>query len=217
MIFDLKQVGNFPIGFLRQITTYLYIDSFITPHSHKVNFLIRIFTDINIIALSSKLEVYNIFQHGCYRFRIEAHYAVLKGSIREVKFLLCFQYRFSLHIVPLTAIDHKSLFQPFQIIVNRFHRKGTPLIFYKFHNGIRRKGLTDIFHNIFHHPIKQIKVRDVVPFCDVAGNHRMIDSLYNLIRRTFIKISERNNGKSSHTNVFIQKLFRRAVTIFFEF
>gem|GEM_PF-2023521 len=66
MVFDLKQVGNLSVGFLRQIAAHLHIEPFVPPHGHKVNLLGGVFADIHIIALTSKLEVHNVFQHGGY-------------------------------------------------------------------------------------------------------------------------------------------------------
>ena len=35
MVFDLQQVGNLPVGFLRQIAAYLHIDPLVPSHSHE--------------------------------------------------------------------------------------------------------------------------------------------------------------------------------------
>lgn len=35
VVFDFKQAGNLSVGFLRQITAYLYIDTLVTSYRHK--------------------------------------------------------------------------------------------------------------------------------------------------------------------------------------
>ena len=39
MVFDLQQVGNLPVGFLRQIAAHLHINALIPPDGHKVDLL----------------------------------------------------------------------------------------------------------------------------------------------------------------------------------
>ena len=38
VIFDFKQIGNLTVGFLRQITAHLHINTLVAPYCHKVNF-----------------------------------------------------------------------------------------------------------------------------------------------------------------------------------
>ena len=113
VVLDLKEIGDLTVRALRQIAANLYIDPFIPPHGNKVDLLGGVFADIHIVAFPPKLKVHDIFQHGGDGFRIEAHDAIFERSIRQIELFLCFQDSFTLHIVPLTAVDHKSLFQPF--------------------------------------------------------------------------------------------------------
>ena len=54
MVFDLQQVGNLPVGFLRQIAAYLHIDPLVPPHGHEVDLLGGVFADVNIIDYKKK-------------------------------------------------------------------------------------------------------------------------------------------------------------------
>ena len=154
MVFDLQQVGNLPVGFLRQIAAYLHIDPLVPSHSHEVDLLGGVFADIHIIALPPKLKVHNVLQHGGNGFWVEAHHAVFERSVRKIEFLLRFQDGLALHIVPLTTIDHKSFFQPFQIIIDRFHGEGASFAFHEFHDGVGRKSLAYILYNILYYTVE---------------------------------------------------------------
>lgn len=61
VVLNFKQIGNFPVGFLRQIAADLHIYSFVTPRSYKNNFFGGIFPDIYIVALrlSSKYTMFS--------------------------------------------------------------------------------------------------------------------------------------------------------------
>ena len=52
-----------------------------------------------------------------------------------------------------------------------------------------------------------------MPLGDVAGDNGIVDSLDDLIRRTLIKISERNDGKAAHADILVQKFFRCAAAV----
>lgn len=213
MVFDLQQVDDFLARFLRQIAAHLHIDPLVPSHSHEVYLLGGVFANIHIIALPPKLEVHDVFQHSGNGLRVEAHHAVFERSIRKVEFPLRFQDGFALHIIPLAAVDHESLFLPFQIIIDCFHREGAPFTLHKFHDGIGRKGFADILHNVLHHTVEQVKVRDIVSPGDVARDDGMVDPLDNLVGRTLVEVPKRNDGKTAHADILVQKFFRCAATI----
>lgn len=181
MVFNLQQVGDLPVGFLRQIAAHLHIDPLIPPHGYEVDLLGGVFADIHIIALPPKFKVHDVFQHSGNGFRIKAHHAVFERSVRKIELFLRFEDSLALHIVPLAAVDHECFFQPFQIIIYRFHREGAPFAFHEFHDGVGRKSLADILYDILYHPVEQVKIRDIVSFGDVAGDNGIVDTLDNLI------------------------------------
>ncbi len=213
MVSDFQQVGNLTVRLLWQIAAHLHIDPLVPPHGYEVDLLGCIFADIYIIALPPKLEVHDVFQHGGNGFRVESHHAVFEGSVRKVELLLRFEDSFALHIVPLAAVDHKCLFQPLQIVINCLHRERAPFAFHEFYDGVGGKSLADILHDILHHTVEQVEVRDIMPLGDVAGDNRIVDTLDDLIGRTLVKISERNDGEPTHADIFVQKRFRRAAAV----
>ena len=52
-----------------------------------------------------------------------------------------------------------------------------------------------------------------MPLGDVTGDNGIVDTLDDLIGRTLVKVSERNDGKAAHADIFVQKLFRRAAAV----
>ena len=42
-----------------------------------------------------------------------------------------------------------------------------------------------------------------MPLCNIVGNHRVIDSLHDLIGGAFIKVTQRHNGESTQPQVFV--------------
>ena len=52
-----------------------------------------------------------------------------------------------------------------------------------------------------------------MPLGGVTCNNGIVDTLDDLVGRTLIKISERNNGKATHTDILVQKLLRRAIAV----
>ena len=65
VILDFKEIGDFPIRFLRQPTTYLNVDTLVALHCHKVNFFRFVFSDIDLIASTPQLKIYDVLQHSC--------------------------------------------------------------------------------------------------------------------------------------------------------
>ena len=52
-----------------------------------------------------------------------------------------------------------------------------------------------------------------MPLGDIVGDNGIVDPLDDLIGRTLIEISERNDGKAAHADILVQKLFRRAAAV----
>ena len=52
-----------------------------------------------------------------------------------------------------------------------------------------------------------------MPLGDVTCNNGIVDTLDDLVGRTLVKVSERNDGKTTHADIFVQKLFRCAAAV----
>lgn len=59
MIFYFKQVCNLSVGFFGQIEADLNIDSLVSAYGHKIDFFCIFLSDVDIIAFSAKLKVYD--------------------------------------------------------------------------------------------------------------------------------------------------------------
>ena len=52
-----------------------------------------------------------------------------------------------------------------------------------------------------------------MPSCNVARDNGIVYPLDDLIGRTLIEVSERNDGKATHADIFVQEFFRRAAAV----
>ena len=52
-----------------------------------------------------------------------------------------------------------------------------------------------------------------MPSCNVARDNGIVYPLDDLIGRTLIEVSKRNDGKSAHADILVQKLFWRAAAV----
>ena len=78
VVFDFKEIGNLPVGFLRQSAAHLNINTLITANRYKVYLFCLVFSDIDIIAFPPQFKVNDVFEHSRNRLRVKAHYAVFE-------------------------------------------------------------------------------------------------------------------------------------------
>ena len=65
VVFDFEEIGNLPIRFLWQPAAHLNVDTLVALHCHKVNFFRFVFSDIDLIASTPQLKIYDVLQHSC--------------------------------------------------------------------------------------------------------------------------------------------------------
>lgn len=94
VIFNFKEIGNLPIGFLRQSAAYLNINTLVTANRYEINLFCFIFTNIDIISSPPQLKVNDIFEHGRNRLRVKTHDTVFERRIGKINFSCVFSTDF---------------------------------------------------------------------------------------------------------------------------
>ena len=101
IIVDLQQTFILPLfRFLaRDLLRHLHIELFSLARRHKIHFAIRRFANVHLVATAQQFKVNNIFQTRRHTVLVVAEHTVAQRHIRQIKFFLRFQDRFSPQIV----------------------------------------------------------------------------------------------------------------------